>query len=238
VSTTVTTAEATTTTTETTTTEAAAAASGQALKDGFTVASGTTIYQGPEDQKENTVGNSVYSGWKATLDLTGDLDAVADAYIAQVTKNGYTLLPEDKGENESSGRKIRYRSFTGVKEVPNSKAVGGKRKTDQVIINVIKSDSGSGEVTINVASPQTRRPPSRPASAATRPSPLPRPGTCASSTSTNAAAPSPTSLPGTCTEPHPKRPHQADRTTQREARLPGRRLSPPRIRDRNYGPEH
>jgi hypothetical protein len=148
VSTTVTTAEATTTTTATTT--STAAASGQALRDGFTVVSGTSIYQGPEDQKENTVGNAVYSGWKATLDLTGDLDGVADAYIAQVTKNGYTLLPEDKGENESSGRKIRYRSFTGIKEVPNSKAVGGKRKTDQVIINVIKSDSGSGEVTINV----------------------------------------------------------------------------------------
>lgn len=150
VSTTVTSAEVTTTTAAAATTTAAAAASGQALKDGFTVASGTSIYQGPEDQKENTVGNAVYSGWKATLDLAGDLDAVADAYIAQVTKNGYTLLPEDKGENESSGRKIRYRSFTGVKEVPNSKAVGGKRKTDQVIINVIKSDSGSGEVTINV----------------------------------------------------------------------------------------
>jgi hypothetical protein len=150
VSTTVTTAETTTTTAAATTTTAAAAASGQPLKDGFTVVSGTSLYQGPEDQKENTVGNAVYSGWKASLDLTGDLDAVADAYIAQVNKNGYTLLPEDKGENTSEGRKIRYRSFTGVKEVPDSRAVGGKRTTDQVVINVIKSDSGSGQVTINV----------------------------------------------------------------------------------------
>lgn len=150
VSTTVTTAESTTTTTAAAAATTAAAASGQALRDGFTVVAGTSLYSGPEDQKENTVGNAVYSGWKATLDLTGDLDTIADAYIAQVTSNGYTLLPEDKGENTSDGRTVRYRSFTGVKEVPDPKAVGGKRKTDQVIINVLKSDSGAGEVTINV----------------------------------------------------------------------------------------
>jgi hypothetical protein len=139
----------TTTTTAAATTTTAAAATGQALKDGFSVVSGTSLYS-IEDTKPNTVGNANYTGWKASLDLTGDLDAIADAYIAQINTNGFKLLPEDKGENTSEGRKIRYRSFTGIKEEPSAKAVGGKRTTDQVIINVLKSDSGTGQVTINM----------------------------------------------------------------------------------------
>ena len=39
-------------------------------------------------------------------------------------------------------------------------------------------------------------------------------------------------------EVHPQRPHQAARTPRRQARPQGRRLTPPGIRDRNYGPQH
>jgi hypothetical protein len=154
--TTATTAESTTTTAagETTTTAAptataAAATSGQAFKDGFTVVNGTTLYK-IEDTKPNTVGNATYTGWSANLDLTGDLDAIAEAYKAQCINNGYKLLPEDKGQNESEGRKFFYRSFAAVKEEPSPKAVGGNRTTDHVTINVIKPDSGTGQVTIDV----------------------------------------------------------------------------------------
>ncbi len=145
-------AESTTTTAAATTTTAAAAAaaaSGQALKDGFSVVSGTSLYT-IEDTKENTVGNTVYTGWKATLDLTGDLDAIAEAFKAQITANGYMLYPEDKGSNEQDGKKFFYRSLVGVKEEPSAKAVGGKRTTDRVGIDCLKSDSGAGQVKIYV----------------------------------------------------------------------------------------
>jgi len=134
----------------TTTSGAAAASSGQALKDGFSLVPGTKLYK-IEDLPDSTYGNVVnYGAWRATLDLTGDIVAAHEAFKAQATKNGYTLHPDDNSQSESNGHKYTYRSFTALKEIARAKAVGGKATTDQVTIQLVKDETGSGEVTINV----------------------------------------------------------------------------------------
>lgn len=120
---------------------ASPAGGGQALRDGFTVIDGAELVE-IKDDPDSTYEGPTTKAWKATLTFSGDMAAIGEAHKAQIAAAGFTLFPDDVGQNTSGGETISYREYGGEKEEAHAGALAGKRTTDKVFVDLSQSSRG------------------------------------------------------------------------------------------------